>query len=131
MAADLVTTGTEANISNAIPYFSGNVLVVDTIGAALCVQCRTGRYYRIVTLDEDTTSPGGNMMGGTRNTKNNSSLATNVEIDKLVKRVRAGKEKFAELEMTLDELNHRLPGLQTELATKDIELSPLSQKISE
>ena len=76
-------------------HLLGNVLVVDTIDTALRVQRRIGRYYRIVTLDGDIISPGGSMTGGTRNTRNNSPLATNAEIDKLTKQVKVGKEKFA------------------------------------
>ena len=71
------------------------------------------------------------MTGGTRNTRNNSPLATNAEIDKLTKQVKVGKEKFAELEATLNELNHKLSDLQTELAAKNTELNSLNQKISE
>lgn len=131
VAADLVTAKTKVNISNAISYLLGNVLVVDTIDTALRVQRRIGRYYRIVTLDGDIISPGGSMTGGTRNTRNNSPLATNAEIDKLTKQVKVGKEKFAELEVTLNELNHKLSDLQTELAAKNTELNSLNQKISE
>lgn len=63
VAADLVTAKTKVNISNAISYLLGNVLVVDTIDTALRVQRRIGRYYRIVTLDGDIISPGGSMTG--------------------------------------------------------------------
>ena len=48
VAADLVTAKTKVNISNAISYLLGNVLVVDTIDTALRVQRRIGRYYRLL-----------------------------------------------------------------------------------
>lgn len=131
VAADLVTAKTKVNISNAISYLLGNVLVVDTIDTALRVQRRIGRYYRIVTLDGDIISPGGSMTGGTRNTRNNSPLATNAEIDKLTNQIKVGKEKFAKLEATLNDLNHKLSDLQTDLETKNTELNSLNQKISE
>lgn len=107
------------------------MLVVDTIDTALRVQRRIGRYYRIVTLDGDIISPGGSMTGGTRNTRNNSPLATNAEIDKLTNQIKVGKEKFAKLEATLNDLNHKLSDLQTDLETKNTELNSLNQKISE
>lgn len=131
VAADLVTAKTNVDISNAISYLLGNVLVVDTIDTALRVQRRIGRYYRIVTLDGDIISPGGSMTGGTRNTRNNSPLATNAEIDKLTAQIKTGKEEFDKLQTALNELNQKLADLQADLETKNNELTSLNQKISE
>lgn len=131
VAADLVTSKTEVDISNAISYLLGNVLVVDNIDTALRVQRRIGRYYRIVTLDGDIISPGGSMTGGTRNTRNNSPLAINAEIDKLTEQIKAGKVKFGKLQKALNELDQKLIELQTELETKNTDLTTLNQKISE
>ena len=131
VAADLVTAKTEVDISNAISYLLGNVLVVDNIDTALRVQRRIGRYYRIVTLDGDIISPGGSMTGGTKNTRNNSPLATNAEIDKLTLQIKTGKAKFVELQKDLNELNQKLIELQTELEAKNTDLTNLNQKISE
>ena len=131
VAADLVTSKTETDISNAISYLLGNVLVVDTIDTALRVQRRIGRYYRIVTLDGDIISPGGSMTGGTRNTRNNSPLATNAEIDKLTRQIKIGNVEFTKLKTALNELDQRLTELQTELEAKNTDLTALNQKISE
>ena len=131
VAADLVTAKTDVDISNAISYLLGNVLVVDTIDTALRVQRRIGRYYRIVTLDGDIISPGGSMTGGTRNTRNNSPLAINAEIDKLTAQIKTGKEEFDKLQTALNELNQKLADLQADLETKNNELTSLNQKISE
>lgn len=131
VATDLVTSKTETDISNAISYLLGNVLVVDTIDTALRVQRRIGRYYRIVTLDGDIISPGGSMTGGTRNTRNNSPLATNAEIDKLTRQIKTGNVEFTKLQTALNELDQRLTELQTELEAKNTDLTALNQKISE
>lgn len=131
VASALVTAKTEVDISNAISYLLGNVLVVDTIDTALRVQRRIGRYYRIVTLDGDIISPGGSMTGGTKNTRNNSPLATNAEIDKLVLEIKSGKEKFAKLQATLNDINQQLNDLQADLENKNEKLTALNQKISE
>lgn len=131
VAADLVTSKTETDISNAISYLLGNVLVVDTIDTALRVQRRIGRYYRIVTMDGDIISPGGSMTGGTRNTRNNSPLATNAEIDKLTRQIKTGNVEFTKLQTALNELDQRLTELQTELEAKNTDLTALNQKISE
>ena len=131
VAASLVTAKTDIDISNAISYLLGNVLVVDTIDTALRVQRRIGRHYRIVTLDGDIISPGGSMTGGTRNTRNNSPLATNAEIDKLTAQIKASKEKFVKLQEILNELNQVLNELQAELETKKSNLTSLNQQISE
>lgn len=131
VAANLVTAKTDIDISNAISYLLGNILVVDTIDTALRVQRRIGRHYRIVTLDGDIISPGGSMTGGTRNTRNNSPLATNAEIDKLTAQIKASKEKFVKLQEILNELNQVLNELQAELETKKSNLTSLNQQISE
>ncbi|KRM99038.1 chromosome segregation protein Smc [Lactobacillus taiwanensis DSM 21401] len=131
VAANLVTAKTDIDISNAISYLLGNVLVVDTIDTALRVQRRIGRHYRIVTLDGDIISPGGSMTGGTRNTRNNSPLATNAEIDKLTAQIKASKEKFVKLQEILNGLNQVLNELQAELETKKSNLTSLNQQISE
>lgn len=131
VAANLVTAKTDIDISNAISYLLGNILVVDTIDTALRVQRRIGRHYRIVTLDGDIISPGGSMTGGTRNTRNNSPLATNAEIDKLTAQIKASKEKFVKLQEILNELNQILNELQAELETKKSNLTSLNQQISE
>lgn len=131
VAADLVTSKTATDISNAISYLLGNVLVVDNIDTALRVQRRIGRYYRIVTLDGDIISPGGSMTGGTRNTRNNSPLATNAEIDKLTLQIKTGKVEFTKLQTALNELDKKLTELQTELEAKNTDLTALNQKISE
>lgn len=131
VAANLVTAKTDIDISNAISYLLGNILVVDTIDTALRVQRRIGRHYRIVTLDGDIISPGGSMTGGTRNTRNNSPLATNAEIDKLTAQIKASKEKFVKLQDILNELNQVLNELQAELETKKSNLTSLNQQISE
>ena len=131
VAADLVTSKTETDISNAISYLLGNVLVVDTIDTALRVQRRIGRYYRIVTLDGDIISPGGSMTGGTRNTRNNSPLATNAEIDKLTRQIKTGNVEFTKLQTALNELDQRITEIQTELEAKNTDLTALNQKISE
>ena len=126
--ADLVTSKTETDISNAISYLLGNVLVVDTIDTALRVQRRIGRYYRIVTLDGDIISPGGSMTGGTRNTRNNSPLATIAEIDKLTRQIKIGNIEFTKLKTALNELDQRLTELQTELEAKNTDLTALKSK---
>ncbi|MCR1902840.1 chromosome segregation protein SMC [Lactobacillus taiwanensis] len=131
VAANLVTAKTDIDISNAISYLLGNILVVDTIDTALRVQRRIGRHYRIVTLDGDIISPGGSMTGGTRNTRNNSPLATNAEIDKLTAQIKSSKEKFVKLQEILNELNQVLNELQAELETKKSNLTSLNQQISE
>ncbi len=131
VAANLVTAKTDIDISNAISYLLGNILVVDTIDTALRVQRRIGRHYRIVTLDGDIISPGGSMTGGTRNTRNNSPLATNAEIDKLTAQIKASKEKFVKLQEILNDLNQVLNELQAELETKKSNLTSLNQQISE
>ena len=83
VAADLVSTKSVQDISKAINYLLGNVLVAQDMSTALRIQNRTGHFYRIVTLEGDIISPGGSMTGGARNRRTNSPLQTNSEIQKI------------------------------------------------
>ncbi|TSO26495.1 chromosome segregation protein SMC [Lactobacillus sp. LL6] len=82
IASQLIKNNSKHDISEAINYLLGSVIVVDNIENALAISRRLGRY-RIVTLDGDIISPGGSMTGGMRNQRNNSPLQTTSEINRL------------------------------------------------
>lgn len=56
IASDLVESKTDQDITAAINYLLGSVVIVDTIDTAMSVAQRVNRY-RIVTLDGDVISP--------------------------------------------------------------------------
>lgn len=127
VASDLVATNSKHDLKNAINYLLGNVLIVENLEVALRVQKRIGNYYRIVTLDGDIISPGGSMTGGARNQRNNSPLATNSEIDKLIKQISRIQEKLNKLTNSMAEVNNNLD----KITQQNTALSNKFTKVSE
>lgn len=130
IASDLVESNSDHDLSAAINYLLGSVIIVDTIETATQINQRIGRY-RIVTLDGDVISPGGSMTGGQRNQRNNSPLQTATEINSL-------KQKVAELEKQLkadqadfEEINEQLELNNKKLTKAQEELQAANQELSE
>lgn len=103
VASDLVSSSAKVDISAAINYLLGSVIIVDTIETAMAVNNRINRY-RIVTLDGDVISPGGSMTGGVRNQRNNSPLQTTAEINHLKQKASKLKQQFENDRKELEKL---------------------------
>ena len=103
IASELVESKTDHNITAAINYLLGSVVIVDTIENAMAISQRIGRY-RIVTLDGDVVSPGGSMTGGQKNLRNNSPLQTATEINQLEKQISSLTRSFKEDQAQLKDL---------------------------
>lgn len=131
VASELVDTKSEYDLSNAINYLLGNVLIVQSLEVALRVQKRIGNYYRIVTLDGDIISPGGSMTGGARNQRNNSPLATNSEIEKLTKQVRSIQDKLKQLTTDITEVNNELGNINQQKIALSNDLSKVNDVYSQ
>lgn len=129
VASNLVSTKGNRDISNAINYLLGNVLIAKDMDTALRIQNRTGHYYRIVTLDGDIISPGGSMTGGTRNQRSNSPLQMNAELESLQDDISKHQKQLAQYQAQLTDFNKTSEN-QT-LVEKKNELQELNQKISE
>ena len=124
VAADLIKSKAKVDISRAINYLLGNVLVAQDMDTALRIQKRTGHYYRIVTLDGDIISPGGSMTGGARNRRNNSPLQTNTEINRL-------NQNVATLSQRVSSLKEELTKLQINSAQDNKDLQELQNSLQE
>ena len=124
VAADLVSSETNTDISRAINYLLGNVLVAQDMNTALRIQNRTGHYYRIVTLEGDIISPGGSMTGGARNRHTNSPLQTNSEIKKI-------QASLTSLQEALESAKVRLEAIDKTLASDNQSFNELQEKLRE
>lgn len=129
VASELVSSQSKTDISPAINYLLGNVLVARDMNTALRIQTRTGHFYRIVTLDGDIISPGGSMSGGARNQKNNSPLQVNAEMENL-------RQSISQQQAALDKYSAQLDSLQNDAeslhyAQLQDKLRELKQQISE
>ncbi len=130
IASDLVTSKASVNISAAINYLLGSVIIVDTIETAMKVS-NLIRRYRIVTLDGDVISPGGSMTGGMRNQRSNSPLQINSEINQLTKQISHLKEQFASDQNDLGDLTEKSEQANKQLSEQTQSLREINQNLSE
>ncbi|MDO4912346.1 MAG: chromosome segregation protein SMC [Lactobacillus sp.] len=130
IASELVESKADTDISNAIQYLLGTVIIVDNIETATKLHQRVS-YYRIITLDGDIITPGGSMTGGARNLKNNSPLQTTAELNKLQKQIEIGKSKENKLSSKCQELAETVKSLESQLAEKTSEKQHLTEELRE
>lgn len=130
IASELVESKTDHNITAAINYLLGSVLIVDTIENAMAISQRIGRY-RIVTLDGDVVSPGGSMTGGQKNLRNNSPLQTAAEINQLEKQISNLTRSFKEDQAQLKDLVAQSVKVENKLQKLHDSLQEINQTINE
>ena len=130
IASDLVTSTSKVDLSPAINYLLGSVIIVDTIESALAISNRIGRY-RIVTLDGDVISPGGSMTGGVKNQRNNSPLQTTAEINALTKKLQQLQKNFDSDQADLNKLLEQTEQANDELKTIQSEYQQINQELNE
>ena len=130
IASELVESKTDHNITAAINYLLGSVVIVDTIENAMAISQRIGRY-RIVTLDGDVVSPGGSMTGGQKNLRNNSPLQTAAEINQLEKQISNLTRSFKEDQVQLKDLVDQSVKVENKLQKLHDSLQEINQTINE
>ena len=130
IASELVESKTDHNITAAINYLLGSVVIVDTIENAMAISQRMGRY-RIVTLDGDVVSPGGSMTGGQKNLRNNSPLQTATEINQLEKQISSLTRSFKEDQAQLKDLVDQSVKVENKLQKLHDSLQEINQTINE
>lgn len=130
IASDLVNNNSQIDITPAIRYLLGSVIIVDTIETATAVSNRLGRY-RIVTLDGDIISPGGSMTGGTRNRRNNSPLQVTAEINSLQRKIAKLKAKYQETQQNLTDLSEKDGQLSKQVDNQRRKYQQKTQELNE
>ena len=130
IASQLIKSNSSHDISAAINYLLGSVIVVDDIDNALKISRRLGRY-RIVTLNGDIISPGGSMTGGMRNQRNNSPLQTASEINRLKTKVSELNKRFTNDQKMLQEANEKSESLTNKHNQINQDLQSIVQELSE
>ncbi len=130
IASDLVESKTDHNITAAINYLLGSVVIVDSIENAMAISQRIGRY-RIVTLDGDVVSPGGSMTGGQKNLRNNSPLQTATEINQLEQQIKSLTSSFKENQAQLKALVDQSVEVDKKLQELHDSLQEINQTINE
>lgn len=130
IASDLVSFNHEQDLTSAINYLLGSVIIVDNIENATRLSSRINRY-RIVTLDGDVISPGGSMTGGVKNQRNNSPLQTTAEINLLKAKLKQLKADYEQKLAALSQKDDALNKLNQELSDLKTDLQTLKQEINE
>lgn len=130
IASDLVESKTDHNITAAINYLLGSVVIVDSIENAMAISQRIGRY-RIVTLDGDVVSPSGSMTGGQKNLRNNSPLQTATEINQLEQQIKSLTSSFKEDQAQLKALVDQSVEVDKKLQELHDSLQEINQTINE
>ncbi|RVU71631.1 MULTISPECIES: chromosome segregation protein SMC [Lactobacillus] len=130
VASELVTSNTDVDLTPAINYLLGSVIIVDTIETAMKVAQRVGRY-RIVTLDGDVISPGGSMTGGVKNLRNNSPLQTTAEINQLQGKILSLQKQFKADQASLGKISDEADQAKQELANLQTDLQAATQELNE
>lgn len=130
IASDLVESKTDHNITAAINYLLGSVVIVDSIENAMAISQRIVRY-RIVTLDGDVVSPGGSMTGGQKNLRNNSPLQTATEINQLEQQIKSLTSSFKEDQAQLKALVDQSVEVDKKLQELHDSLQEINQTINE
>lgn len=130
IASDLVESKADHNITAAINYLLGSVVIVDSIENAMAISQRIGRY-RIVTLDGDVVSPGGSMTGGQKNLRNNSPLQTATEINQLEQQIKSLTSSFKEDQAQLKALVDQSVEVGKKLQELHDSLQEINQTINE
>lgn len=130
IASDLVESKADHNITAAINYLLGSVVIVDSIENAMAISQRIGRY-RIVTLDGDVVSPGGSMTGGQKNLRNNSPLQTATEINQLEQQIKSLTSSFKEDQAQLKVLVDQSVEVDKKLQELHDSLQEINQTINE
>ena len=125
IASELVESKTDHNITAAINYLLGSVVIVDTIENAMAIS------HRIVTLDGDVVSPGGSMTGGQKNLRNNSPLQTATEINQLEKQISSLTRSFKEDQAQLKDLVDQSVKVENKLQKLHDSLQEINQTINE
>lgn len=130
IANTLVESKTNYDITAAINYLLGSVIIVDTIDTALEISKRINRY-RIVTLDGDVISPGGSMTGGQRNQRSNSPLQTATEINQLEEQIKVLTQTLKEDQNQLEKLVEQGQTVNDKLEKLQSSLQEINQAINE
>ncbi len=137
VASDLVETKGKVDLTAAIHYLLGNVIIVDTMDTALAISRKSYRHYRTVTLDGDVLNPGGAMTGGVRNVNSNSPLALNGEIialidhvGSLMTKIKTQREQVKKITLSLAPIQSQQNQLQEQIQELIAQLNTVSVEIN-
>jgi len=106
----------EARYRPVVEYLLGNVLVVETLDAAIHISRRERPNMRLVTLEGEIVNPGGAMTGGSQKEQSQGFLQRPREIEDLKERIAQLSDVLAKKEARRQKLAEDTAALQKERA---------------
>ena len=116
VASDLVKSSRD--LEDIVSNLLGRILVADDLDAARNIASRTGRAYKVMTLEGDSVNPGGSLTGGSlrRSGAGTGIIGRKAEIESLTKSVADLEAKLADSEDQRQEVDDNIGTIKRELA---------------
>ncbi len=116
VASDLVKSSRD--LEDIVSNLLGRILVADDLDAARNIASRTGRAYKVMTLEGDSVNPGGSLTGGSlrRSGAETGIIGRKAEIESLTKSVADLEAKLADSEDQRQEVDDNIGTIKRELA---------------
>ncbi|SDJ02495.1 chromosome segregation protein SMC [Salimicrobium halophilum] len=102
----------------------GHILIADTLETANAIARKTGRKFKVVTLEGDVVNPGGSMSGGAKSGKSSSLFSQEQELKDLT-------EKVADYEEKMKRAEKKVKSLKESMEEQERHLQKVEQKSSE
>ena len=116
VASELVKA--DRNLEDIVSNLLGRILVADDLDSARIIASRTGRSYKVMTLEGDSVNPGGSLTGGSlrKTGAGTGIIGRKAEIDSLTKAVAELEAKLADSEDQRQEVDDGIGTIKRELA---------------
>ena len=116
VASDLVDCSRD--LTDIVSNLLGRILVANDMDAARMIASRTGRAYKVMTLEGDSVNPGGSLTGGSlkKTGAGTGIIGRKAEIEALTKSVAELEAKLSDSEDQRQEVDDGIGTLKRELA---------------
>ena len=116
VAADLVKSSRD--LEDIVANLLGRILVANDLDSARVIASKTGRAYKVMTLEGDSVNPGGSLTGGSlrKTGAGTGILGRKAEIEALTKTVAELEKKLADSEDQRQEVDDDIGTIRRELA---------------
>src|SRR5699024_6674288 len=126
VASDLVKT--QDTFQVVAKHLLGNVIVTNNLATANIIAQKTGRRYRIVTLEGDMVFPGGSMSGRAQSKKNQSLFTREKELQVLEKKLLTYTERANVFTNNVQEKKNKIDCLVKQIEEEEKILQEDQQK---
>ena len=116
VASDLVRSSRD--LEDIVANLLGRIIVANDLDSARMIASRTGRAYKVMTLEGDSVNPGGSLTGGSlrKTAAGTDILGRKAEIEALTKTVADLEKKLEDSEDQRQEVDDNIGTIRRELA---------------